>query len=166
MGPTSAFTRIGSSLQSDYLSFRAPLATAVQFHERPLKSKRERHNKTSGLQALQLSTNPRTPTNSTMDRLARLVSYLLLALLPLTAALKFDLHPVAERDSARYERCIRNFVAKEQLVVVTAILDGYRGDGQRVDMHVCFFLNPGTIHGLNCNLTSHTHEHFSNGTFC
>lgn len=35
MGPTSAFTRIGSSLQSDYLSFRAPLATAVQFHERP-----------------------------------------------------------------------------------------------------------------------------------
>ncbi|EUC31055.1 hypothetical protein COCVIDRAFT_108095 [Bipolaris victoriae FI3] len=71
-----------------------------------------------------------------MDRLARLVSYLLLTLLPLTAALKFDLHPVAERESARYERCIRNFVAKEQLVVVTAILDGYRGDGQRVDMHI------------------------------
>jgi hypothetical protein len=62
----------------------------------------------------------------------------LLAILPLAAALKFDLHPVAAHDSARYERCIRNFVAREQLVVVTAILDGYRGDGQRVDMHVRF----------------------------
>jgi hypothetical protein len=71
-----------------------------------------------------------------MDRLGRLLSCVLLALLPLTAALKFDLHPVAAHDSAKYERCIRNFVAREQLVVVTAILDGYRGDGQRVDMHV------------------------------
>ena len=71
-----------------------------------------------------------------MDRLARLLSCVLLALLPLTAALKFDLHPVAAHDSAKYERCIRNFVAREQLVIVTVIMDGYRGDGQRVDMHV------------------------------
>lgn len=71
-----------------------------------------------------------------MDRLARLLSCVLLAILPLAAALKFDLHPVAPHDSAKYERCVRNFVAKDQLVVVTAILDGYRGDGQRVDMHV------------------------------
>jgi hypothetical protein len=71
-----------------------------------------------------------------MDRLSRLFSCLLLVLLPLAAALKFDLHPVSQHDAAKYERCVRNFVAKEQLVVVTAILDGYRGDGQRVDMHV------------------------------
>lgn len=71
-----------------------------------------------------------------MDRLSRLFSCVLLLLLPLAAALKFDLHPVSPHDAAKYERCVRNFVAKEQLVVVTAILDGYRGDGQRVDMHV------------------------------
>ncbi|KAF2853093.1 hypothetical protein T440DRAFT_466084 [Plenodomus tracheiphilus IPT5] len=71
-----------------------------------------------------------------MDRISRLLSCLLLALLPLATALKFDLHPVQPHDAAKYERCVRNFVAKEQLVVVTAILDGYRGDGQRVDMHI------------------------------
>lgn len=71
-----------------------------------------------------------------MDRLSRLFSCLLLVVLPLVAALKFDLHPVSAHDSAKYERCVRNFVAKDQLVVVTAILDGYRGDGQKVDMHV------------------------------
>ncbi|CAA9956466.1 vesicle coat component [Pyrenophora teres f. teres] len=71
-----------------------------------------------------------------MDRLARILSGVLFFILPLAAALKFDLHPVSAHDSAKYERCIRNFVAREQLVVVTAILDGYRGDGQRVDMHI------------------------------
>ncbi|CAN9249374.1 unnamed protein product [Alternaria alternata] len=65
-----------------------------------------------------------------MDRLARLLSCVLLALLPLTAALKFDLHPVAAHDSAKYERCIRNFVAKEQLVVVT-IRDAMGNDYHR-----------------------------------
>lgn len=71
-----------------------------------------------------------------MDRLSRLLSCVLVYLLPLAAALKFDLHPVSPHDAAKYERCVRNFVAKDQLVVVTAILDGYRGDGQKVDMHV------------------------------
>lgn len=33
-------------------------------------------------------------------------------------------------------RCIRNFVAKDTLVVVTSTLDGERGDGMKVDMHV------------------------------
>jgi len=72
-----------------------------------------------------------------MDRLSRLLSCVLLLLLPLAAALKFDLHAVQPHEAQKYERCVRNFVAKEQLVVVTANLDGYRGDGQRVDMHVC-----------------------------
>ena len=50
---------------------------------------------------------------------------LLLALLPLSFALKFDIqaHPGAE--SASKERCIRNFVAKDQLVVVTATISGF-----------------------------------------
>ena len=39
----------------------------------------------------------------------------------------------------KYERCIRNFVAKDTLVLVTAIVDGFKGDGQVVNMHVCFF---------------------------
>ncbi|KAF1833688.1 hypothetical protein BDW02DRAFT_371948 [Decorospora gaudefroyi] len=71
-----------------------------------------------------------------MDRLARLISCVLLTILPLAAALKFDLQPHFPQESAKYERCVRNFVAKDQLVVVTAILSGYRGDGQRVDMHI------------------------------
>ncbi|KAF2830414.1 hypothetical protein CC86DRAFT_343124 [Ophiobolus disseminans] len=71
-----------------------------------------------------------------MDRLSRLLSCVLLVLLPLAAALKFDLHPVSAHDAAKYERCVRNFVAKDQLVVVTVIMDGYRGDGQKVDMHI------------------------------
>ncbi len=71
-----------------------------------------------------------------MDRILRLLTLLVAVIAPLTAALKFDLHPVSAHDASKYERCIRNFVAKEQLVVVTAILDGHRGDGQKVDMHV------------------------------
>lgn len=70
-----------------------------------------------------------------MERLIRLLQTLLL-LAPFAAALKFDLHAVHSHESAKHERCIRNFVAKEQLVVVTAILDGHRGDGQTVNMHV------------------------------
>lgn len=71
-----------------------------------------------------------------MDRLARLLSYVLLFAIPLASALKFDLHAVHAHEAARHERCIRNFVAKEQLVVVTVTMDGHRGDGQQVNMHV------------------------------
>jgi hypothetical protein len=71
-----------------------------------------------------------------MDRIMRFVHLILLVVAPLAAALKFDLHAVTPHDAAKYERCIRNFVAKDQLVVVTVNMNGYRGDGQRVDMHV------------------------------
>lgn len=82
-----------------------------------------------------------------MDRLLRLVHFLLL-LAPFAAALKFDLHAVNSHESAKHERCIRNFASKEQLVVVTAILDGSRGDGQTVNMHVCqAFLGDNAIAG-------------------
>lgn len=65
-------------------------------------------------------------------------------LLPLVSfALKFDLFA----ESRPAERCIRNFVNKDTLVVVTATISGNRGDGQRVDMHVgqigAFSYTPG-----------------------
>ncbi|KAL9108911.1 MAG: hypothetical protein Q9187_008231, partial [Circinaria calcarea] len=58
---------------------------------------------------------------------------LFLAVLPFSFALKFDLqaHP---GHSGKYQRCIRNFVAKDQLVVVTATVGGSKGDGQVVNM--------------------------------
>ena len=59
----------------------------------------------------------------------------LLALLPLSWALKFDL-AAHTGSTSKYERCIRNFVGKDTLVLVTAIVDGMKGDGQVVNMHV------------------------------
>ena len=54
----------------------------------------------------------------------------------IASTLKFDIqaHPGAE--SASKERCIRNFVARDTLVVVTATVNGYKGDGQVLNMHV------------------------------
>ncbi len=49
-------------------------------------------------------------------------------------ALKFDL--IAAYSGNSRERCIRNFVAKDTLVVVTAIVSGERGDGMVVNMNV------------------------------
>jgi hypothetical protein len=72
-----------------------------------------------------------------METLFRYLSLLLLlAAVPFTTALKFDIEAHPGHESARYERCIRNFVAKDQLVVVTAIVSGSRGDGQMLNMHV------------------------------
>ncbi|EEH45378.2 endoplasmic reticulum vesicle protein 25 [Paracoccidioides brasiliensis Pb18] len=59
---------------------------------------------------------------------------LLLCISQLSAALKFDLH--ANPQNGKSERCIRNFVNKDQLVVVTAIVGGQKGDGQVVNMHI------------------------------
>lgn len=50
----------------------------------------------------------------------------------LATALKFEL-PAGH---GKNERCIRNFVSKDQLVVVTATVSGQKGDGQQVNMHV------------------------------
>lgn len=62
------------------------------------------------------------------------VSLSLVLLHGLAAALKFDL--IAQPPHSKNERCIRNFVNRDTLVVVTATLDGNRGDGQIVNMHV------------------------------
>ncbi|KAI2630149.1 emp24/gp25L/p24 family/GOLD-domain-containing protein [Xylaria nigripes] len=50
-------------------------------------------------------------------------------------ALKFDITATPQRDGKK-ERCIRNFVAKDTLVVVTAIVSGSKGDGQMLNMHI------------------------------
>ena len=60
---------------------------------------------------------------------------LFLIVLPFSVALKFDLAAHTGHNS-KYERCIRNFVGKDTLVLVTAIVDGQKGDGQMVNMHV------------------------------
>lgn len=52
----------------------------------------------------------------------------------LATALKFDL--TATSGGGKNERCIRNFVSKDQLVVVTATVGGTKGDGQKVNIHV------------------------------
>ncbi|EEA24162.1 vesicle coat component [Talaromyces marneffei ATCC 18224] len=56
----------------------------------------------------------------------------LLFLFGLSSALKFDLTATTTKS----ERCIRNFVSRGQLVVVTAIVSGTKGDGQLVNMHI------------------------------
>ena len=56
--------------------------------------------------------------------------------LPLVSALKFDIQAHPGGESAKQERCVRNFVAKDQLVVVTATVSGQKGDGQTLNMHV------------------------------
>ncbi|KAL8779284.1 MAG: hypothetical protein Q9213_007016 [Squamulea squamosa] len=71
-----------------------------------------------------------------MVRIGSAISTLLfLAALPFSSALKFDLHAHTGH-SSKYERCIRNFVAKDTLVLVTAIVSGQKGDGQMVNMHI------------------------------
>ncbi|KKZ62912.1 endoplasmic reticulum vesicle protein 25 [[Emmonsia] crescens] len=63
-----------------------------------------------------------------------LMLLLLLCIAQLSAALKFDIP--ANPNNGKNERCIRNFVNKDQLVVVTAIVGGQKGDGQVVNMHI------------------------------
>ncbi|EAQ92394.1 hypothetical protein CHGG_00629 [Chaetomium globosum CBS 148.51] len=50
-------------------------------------------------------------------------------------ALKLDIQAGSGHDKTS-RRCIRNFVAKDMLVVVTAIVDGWRGDGMQLNMHI------------------------------
>ena len=61
---------------------------------------------------------------------------LLSFILPLVSALKFDIQAHPGHESKSKERCIRNFVSRDQLVVVTATVSGSRGDGQQLNMHV------------------------------
>ena len=56
-------------------------------------------------------------------------------IVPLTWSLKFDLQ-AHTGSPGKYPRCIRNFVSRETLVVVTATVSGSKGDGQMVNMLV------------------------------
>lgn len=67
-------------------------------------------------------------------------------------ALKFDLQARGQND-AKKERCIRNFVAKDTLVVVTATVGGSKGDGMVVNMHVCSTSTP-LSHIALCSLAN------------
>lgn len=66
--------------------------------------------------------------------LQRLCSLLLLLAVG-SQALKLDIQAGNGHDK-HSRRCIRNFVSKDMLVVVTAIVDGYKGDGMQLNMHV------------------------------
>lgn len=73
-----------------------------------------------------------------MARPQSLLQYLcsLVLFVACARALKLDLEAKSQTHDAKRERCIRNFVAKDTLVVVTAIVSGSKGDGMRVNMHV------------------------------
>jgi hypothetical protein len=60
----------------------------------------------------------------------------LLLFLGVANALKFELAAHTGRESQKKERCIRNPVGKDTLVVVTATVGGARGDGMTVNIHV------------------------------
>ncbi|KAI9900399.1 hypothetical protein N3K66_004661 [Trichothecium roseum] len=60
----------------------------------------------------------------------------LLLLAGVVNALKFDLVAHSGHENIKKERCIRNFVGKETLVVVTATVGGYKGDGMQVNIHI------------------------------
>jgi len=66
------------------------------------------------------------------------ISHFLCALLFFIAvaeSLKFDLQAYHHHEK-KSERCIRNFVSKDTLVVVTATVGGIQGDGMTVNMHI------------------------------
>lgn len=63
------------------------------------------------------------------------VCSLMLLLAVGSQALKFDIQAGNGHDK-HSRRCIRNWVNRDMLVVVTAIVDGYKGDGMQLNMHV------------------------------
>ncbi len=95
---------------------------------------------------VQTSSSPRRP-------LLRYVCGLVLFAVS-TGALKFDLAPTHGQ-----ERCIRNFVGADTLVVVTATVSGEKGDGMSVNMNVspdcllerCLFLSSYPIPSGACH---------------
>ena len=76
-----------------------------------------------------------TETMARLRSLLQQVCSLLLLLAVGSHALKFDIQAGSGHDK-NSRRCIRNFVSKDMLVVVTAIVDGYKGDGMQLNMHV------------------------------
>ena len=72
-----------------------------------------------------------------MKFLSGLLSYtLLLALVSIVQGLKFDIQSYPQGEAEKHERCIRNFVNRDTLVVVTATVSGSKGDGQVLNINV------------------------------
>lgn len=86
-----------------------------------------------------------------MARLSLCHALLSLTLLPFSWALEFDVTAHKGR-----ERCICNFVAKDTLVLVTAIVDGQKGDGQQVNTYVS--LSGSLPVTLQEHTLTHTHH--------
>lgn len=79
---------------------------------------------------------PNSSKSTIQNTMAQLHQHLLLLLSVfaiLSAALKFE---IQAQPSGVRPRCIRNFVARDTLVVVTATVSGTKGDGQKVNIHV------------------------------
>ncbi|KAJ5990009.1 hypothetical protein N7522_010216 [Penicillium canescens] len=87
----------------------------------------------------------------------RTILSLVFVFVQLASALKFDL--VATSGHGKNERCIRNFVAKDQLVVVTAIVGGTKGDGQKVNIHIKDSM--GNDHGRPKDVVGETRQIFT-----
>ncbi|OLL23993.1 Endoplasmic reticulum vesicle protein 25 [Neolecta irregularis DAH-3] len=60
----------------------------------------------------------------------------LLLLTSPSIALKFSISSFPESSASSYQKCISNFVSADTLVVVTAIVTGSKGDGQRVNIEI------------------------------
>jgi p24 family protein delta-1 len=67
-------------------------------------------------------------------RFPPVIAFLLLSFSITSTALKFEL--AAQPQAELTQRCIRNFVGPNTLVVVTALISGSKGDGQRVNIEV------------------------------
>ncbi|KAF2485338.1 emp24/gp25L/p24 family/GOLD-domain-containing protein [Neohortaea acidophila] len=94
------------------------------------------------------------------------IKLLLAFLLPLVAALKFDIQAHPGHESKEKERCIRNWVQRDQLVVVTAKVSGSKGDGQQLNARILdhtdnYYGRPRDINGENrYAFTSHAEGPF------
>ncbi|KAI9699791.1 MAG: vesicle coat component [Candelina mexicana] len=86
-----------------------------------------------------------TMSRCLLQSTALLSTLILLSSLPLTSALKFDLQAYPQSANHKHDRCIRNFVAKDTLVVVTATVSGHKGDGQMLSRIVEANVSPSAM---------------------
>lgn len=98
-----------------------------------------------------ITTSPSATRLTTTGSMAHTQSLLhilcgLLLFLACAEALKFEVEAFSKGDM-KGERCIRNFVSKETLVMVTATVSGHQGDGMSVNIHVSANANFSTDQG-------------------
>lgn len=69
----------------------------------------------------------------------------LLLLVGAASALRFELAAHGGSENHKKERCIRNFVNRDTLVVVKSTVGGFKGDGMVVNIHVRGIFLPGSF---------------------